>query len=402
MAANHSFSRPRLISLAVVGVTFVGALSAHPALAQTGPGFEDGKLNKVSKHVSKLIKLAVGEKHLRLDRKHWEGDTAGKTVEQRKKAIVAKLLKRGLPEKYAISQAAREVTQPRVTQAFNELRTATSYSRAGSSSSGKSERSNYFGGRGFYGRLATSSNGLVEMELREEDGPQRRLTVRDNGKGTMRLEYSSDEHDFLLLIQQSKNGSVKMVYMVGDETLAGSAESFHALYAKHREQFDTKIFPMLRHVGVVPPLTPLSTPVVKTVLAKLVPVDGDRRRQTEQLIAQLQNDSFAKRDEATKKLFAETARHEPVIEEMLKDKDLDPETKMRLEKVIKSHRAKNLEVEQLIVSLKLTDDAKYLVGLLPDTTEQDRPNVVAALERLTGQKLGTDVSAWKKWLSKKP
>ena len=400
MTAKHHFSHGRAVSLAL-GVMLAAALSARPAPAQTAPGFENGKLNKLSSHVSKLIKLAVGETNLRLDRKHWEGDSAGKSREQRKKALVAQYLKRGLPEKFAIRQAEREVGQPRVTLAFNALRSAARYSRAGSSSSGNNVRSYHFSGRGFYGRLATSDES-VEIELREEDGPERRLIVRDNGKGTMRLEYSSDKSDFLLLIQQTKGGKARFVYMAGDEPLAGSADSFHELYAEHRDQFDKKIFPLLRHIGVIPPLTPLSTPVVKTVLAKLVPVDDDRRRESKQLIAQLRDDRFVVREAATKKLFAETARHEPMIEEALRAKDLDPETKMRLDKVIKAHRTKNLEVEQLIVSLRLTEDAAYLVSLLSLVAERHRPIVAAALERLTGKKLGSDVAAWKKWLASQP
>ena len=221
MTANHHFSHGRAVAFAF-GVVLTAAWFTRPAMAQTGPGFENGKLNKVSKHVSKLIKLSVGETNLRLDRKHWEGDSAGKSREERKKALVAKYVGRGLPEKYAIRQAEREVGQPRVTLAFNELRSATSFSRAGSSSSGNNERSYHFGGRGFYGRLATS-NESVEMELREEDGPRRRLIVRDDGQGTMRLEYSSDERDFVLLIQQTKSGAARFVYMAGDETLVGRA-----------------------------------------------------------------------------------------------------------------------------------------------------------------------------------
>ena len=56
----------------------------------------------------------------------------------------------------------------------------------------------------------------------------------------------------------------------------------------------------------------------------------------------------------------------------------------------------------MIASLRLTEDVGYLVGLLSEAAEQDRPNVVAALERLTGQKLGPDAVAWKKWLSSRP
>ena len=56
----------------------------------------------------------------------------------------------------------------------------------------------------------------------------------------------------------------------------------------------------------------------------------------------------------------------------------------------------------MIVSLRLTEDARYLVSLLTEVAEQDRPIVAAALKRLTGQKVGLDVAAWKKWLSAQP
>jgi hypothetical protein len=74
--------------------------------------------------------------------------------------------------------------------------------------------------------------------------------------------------------------------------------------------------------------------------------------------------------------------------------------KTRLEKIVNAN-ADAARITHLVELLELEKDATYLVTLLEGAGGADATAIAKQLETISGQKLGTDVKAWKAWLEKR-
>jgi type II secretion system protein G len=384
---------------ALLAALALAALLARPAAAEekdgSAPAAEKGRLAELAPVIRRLIPLTVEKGALRLDREAWNRPPEGKAAEDLKAEFEAALVKQGLPKEWAARQAAEMSEAPDAERIFNLLQLA-SKSHGSSRSSGNNERSMQFSGGGLAAKLSIRGN-AVQIELSEEKGPRRSVDVEDDGEGAFRMVAAGGDGAFLAVVHQARGGRFSVAFVEGEQPFAAAAPTFPAFYREHRGVVEQRILPLLALLGVGAPLTPENPLVREAVLSGLRPVGDGEREEAERRIRALDDADHAKREEATQFLIKNGGRHRAMLEEALKRPAVSPEASARLTRILAENVTRRRAVD-LAEALKLAEDPAFLVRLLAEAKEEDRPGVAAALEKATGQKLGTDAEAWTKWL----
>jgi hypothetical protein len=379
----------------VAGLFALAAGWPAPAEEDDETGAGKGRLQDVAPVVRRLLPLTVEKGALRLDREAWSRPPEGKAAEDLKAEFEAALVKQGLPKEWAAKQADEMAGAPDAERIFNLLQVA-SRSHGSSRSHGGTERTMQFSGGGLAATLALSGES-VRVDLREEKGAKRSVEVQDDGEGALQLRAGGGDGSFLLTLQQAKNGRFSVALVEGDAPFAAAAESYPAFYRAHREAVEKRLLPLLARLGVGAPPSAESPAVREAVLDRLRPVPEAEQEAVKQALADLDDAAQARREAATKALAALAHRHAAAIEAAAKAPAASPETQARLKRVLAEGLARRRAAD-LAEALGLMSDPVVLVRLLAEAKEADRPPVVAALEKATGQKLGGDVEAWTKWL----
>jgi hypothetical protein len=314
----------------------------------------------------------------------------------------------------------RDENPDRLELAFREIQEQAG-TRSSGSSSGGDNRSLRFEGSSLKGELELSRMArgragvfrlrgdlagawpVMRLMLREVAAPGRHLTVHDDGDGALSITLASDSSDHWLRFRQRTNGSVLIQEIRGEELFAAQADSLMALVAKQPKHMEEKFMPLLKHVGFVPPLMPSDPRVQAAVLSMLRPSDAGDADEFTRLIAQLADPAFQTREQATRTLAARYERYKPLLVKAAADKSLAPEAQQRIKKLLQTaDKSPTTGLDRLIEARGLIKDPEYLVLLLASAkVEDERALLVAHLEKLSGQKLGGDVAAWRKWLEQR-
>lgn len=387
----------RRVLAAILAAAAVGAAAppAKPPAAQKArPGFQDGPLHSVAGILKDIVQLTFEDGRLRLDREHW-----GKPIDEK--------ARKNLTQQHVVVQGgiarivALHVGQVRggsgLEARFQQLKAAAgAHAGTSSISSGQGRHMSFQGMRLSAG--LTVSGDSFRLRVQEEAAPWRMLQVHCDREGSLRIALLSADSDLVLMLTQDAAGAVKVLHLAGDEAVRGRGENFLSYYRENRRYVEDELFALLGHVGVATALGRNNPRVAAAVVAELrAPPAGDRRREAERLISQLDSGSYAQRQEATRKLSADYPRYFQYVEEALRGETGSEEMKARLKKIAAENRDR-AKVQRLIASLDLLNDPHYLVELLERTKGKDRQLVVARLEQITKQKLGADAKAWRKHL----
>jgi hypothetical protein len=237
----------------------------------------------------------------------------------------------------------------------------------------------------------------LRLNLEEVQGPQRTLEFSDDGQGAFRLQVSHPEGD-LILMNQGRKGAFSVVALLGDRMLSGKGESFVAYYRQHRQDMEAHILPALASLGIQPILAPNAPRVRRATLALLLRTP-ETLEEGKQLLADLDDDQMVVREKATRLLNERFEVHKDLIQEKLRDKSIPLEVQKRLQQILDG-QSESARANQAVAALNLTQDSAYVVSLLDQVPADQVPRLIQHLEKLTGQKHGTDVAGWKEWASK--
>ncbi|MBI5722883.1 MAG: hypothetical protein HZA50_02915 [Planctomycetes bacterium] len=374
--------------------------SATTRVSGVKPGFEKGKFQDVAKEMSNLLMLKLDGKSLKLDRDHWDKATGDKTDEEQRQEIVDEYIKRGMAkeqaEKFAESEL-KHIGSDSVIQVVEKLQTAAGSTSSGSSVGGGENHFN-FQGRGLSGVIATRQESFQALFI-EESGPMRIIQFSDDGNGLLRLNIMNPSGGIFLCLSQAADGRCTIMAVCGKDVTQLSGDSFRAIYEKNHEYVETNVFPLLRHIGIGLPILPYSPQVRQAVLDLIrKPIADEEKGKIEALLKNLDSDNAAEREAASKTLGENFLRYSGFIIPALKSESA--EVRQRVKKIIADHPEQNA-IGQFIQSLKLAEDPAYLVELLAGAKEEDKQTLVAALEKLTGEKFGANLSAWQEYIKKK-
>ncbi|MCI0684786.1 MAG: hypothetical protein L0Y71_22035 [Gemmataceae bacterium] len=364
-----------LFGLALL-VTRTSASAQEAKRAAKAPALLDrGVLNKAAPQFEQIFQFTFDGPRLKLDRRSW-GDPPKK------------------PPKLVINSFN---SGPPIESIFNQIRAdAGRVNSSGMSVSNRHREINFSGGA-LNGRLRTSGD-QVRMELEEVESPQRMLEWSDDGQGSMRLMISNQDDD-LLLLQQTKQGTFRMAGFIGGKSITAHGDNFLAMYRQERLLMDSHVLPVLQALSIrlIPsPSAPAMKKAVLALLARTPATLADGKK----LLADLDSEKFAIRDKASKALNERFEIYKDIIQERLKDSSISQEAAARLQKIMALHPDAP-KVSQTIAALDLLRDPVYLVGLLDEAPPPERAKVVEQLTLVTGQRLGDDAAAWKRWLAQK-
>ena len=341
---------------------------------QVEPLTQKGKLNQLADHTRKLAKFTWRNGQLKLQRTD-DADEAEKT--------------------------------------FQAIRSAVG-NGGGGSSSGGNRRSRYFTSSQFHGeiefrrpsRLIPFFGGKgwpqMKLTLREKSGPRRTLQINDDGKGSVRISLTGDADHYFLRIKQRPDGSVLVQELRGDFAFASKEKSFLVFYRKHRQYVEQRLVPVMKHVGIAPPVIATDAETSAGVLAMLTPIESNVKSEFDELVSRLGSDSFQERQRATKTLNDNLKRFKPLMQRAAGEPKIGAEAKRRIARVLLKRAAEDdRNADGIIAGLELDRNAGYLIELLAKTTDQkQRGLLVDRLRTVTGQTLGDDTAAWRAWAAK--
>ncbi len=374
------------------------------------PGFETGYFQKISDRIGGLLGLTWKGKTLRLDRDNW-----GRDLKRKSQAEVLKILeadfRRNNPMKgrWAV-QMAQSILRHRTSpsyMAFHRLRAVTGRMESGRTGGILNRRFNTFKSVEMTGRLDISTEGEFRVVLGERKGPGRKIELLDDDnneiEGTFVLILSGGKGKFSLEIGQSHDGSIHIKHVSGKDVFDAKASCFKVFYARNRQYVDDRLCPLLKHWGILPPITSFSPEAKKEVLNRLhKPPGAGKIARGKELIEQLDDNLFKKRQEATRLLSKNFADYRKLILQAMKQATISPEARSRLKIIIKENADYQPNpIDDFVTDQGLVSDVDYLVGLIGKVPVADRAVVARALQRLTKQKFGPDPDAWRKWWSQK-
>ncbi len=365
------------------------------------PGFETGCFQKVSDRIGGLLKLNWKDENLRLDNEHWNKDLAGKSRSEVQKMLMAEMqkYKHRTSRQWQADLARRTAGYPPPEIAFMRVRIAAGHLTRAGSGSGQSGRKNSFATRKLKGKLHYAC-GPFKVMLEEIHPPHRTIDFRDDGGGVFDLVLFNKSGKLSLMIKQGVKGEFHVKHVAGGNVFTGEEKSFKTFYARHRRYVDERMFPLLKHVGIGTPLTLCSAEVKKATLARLrnLPTP-EKTAQGQKLIEQLNDNSYKKRQEASKALAADFESYRSLIARTIMQSSTPPETASRLKTIVKSNPKQN-QIDEFVTTQELVSNVDYLIDLIVGkASESDRAVVAKALQRLTKQKFGPDPAKWKKWRS---
>jgi hypothetical protein len=361
-----------LFSLAVALLLPWSALAQEKPL-QT-PLLQDGVLQKLHAQLEQIFQFTLDGPRLKLDRRRW----ADAPKEPPKVNVVA-------------SGATP------IEQIFSQIRATVGFGGSSTMSAGSRYRELRFMGTTLSGRVLTRDEN-VRLELEEAGSPRRSLELQDDGQGSLRLMLSHADGDVILLLQ-TRQGACTVASVVGGKSFAAQAPSFLAAYKQHRQVFDADILPVLDGLSIrlfVPPSSQQLKAAVRAMLLR----SPQLLKEGAKLLADLDSEQFVVRDQASRLLNERFEVYQDLIEAKLKEPGLTVETDRRLQKILAAH-ADSRKISEVIAALELLKDPPFLVGLLEETPADQRGPIIARLEEITGQRLGQDIAAWKRWRGKK-
>ena len=202
------------------------------------------------------------------------------------------------------------------------------------------------------------------------------------------------------VFNRPKDGSVKVVETMGDQLLLRSAKSLGELYAKDPEFIESRLFPLLQHVGIIPPASRFDDAIVTRVVERLELVMNTKDADlAEQLINDLDADDFQVRQAAMKRLETKVSQFRELLIAAANDANASVEQKSNIRFLLDQDSTISGEADGLISSLRLLDTPEYLAIMMQQLQDEDFSFVGHHLEKLTGEKHGEDVDAWRNWLA---
>jgi hypothetical protein len=369
----------RSIMLAVLIVLLPAfSVAAEPeSKAEKSPLVGDGFFKDVKQPIGQMLGFTFDGPRLKLDRKAW-----GAAPKQKDAPVV--WVGPGFGAAHPIETL------------FRTVQNAAGAGGSGMSISNNDRRVNFNGGK-MNGLVHTRGDQVTQLQFQETGDSGRTLEFGEDGKGGFRLQFSHTDGDIILLSQTPK-GAFRAIAMVNGKTFAGQAESFTAFYKQHRSVMESDILPILAHVGVQPIMSPQEAKV-KHAVAALLQRSPASVEEGKKLVSDLDSEQFAVREAATKALTERFQLFQDLVREKQLDKTASLEMRTRLDKIMAANTDAS-RVNQTVELLDLTKDPGYLISLIDGPASPETAKVVEQLEKVSGQKLGSDAKAWKQWLEK--
>jgi hypothetical protein len=388
------------LAIAVVLASPPASCPAEPLTTQ-GPEFADGPLQFVSQPMKQLVRIQWLDGRLSLAR-DWPDQFAHLTDEEIRAAKLKKMLDRGLPKEFAERRLAMQdrhdafggLPEP-LQQAFDAVRSADPRSSgSGRRGSGDKMTISY---EGLLRGTATRSVGTLSFHFSETENSCRDLRVQDTKEGRFYFQVLGDE--FTIELRQKPDRTVRLTRISDDSVDSFQAKDFSTLQDEHPDAVRGWLIPLMKHMGVRPPITPVDQVIRAAVVERLKTWQGNSSSEAKQLLASLDADDFDEREQATEQLIEEYYKFEEAIKNHAAARaTASLEVSERMEQILSKGPAtakESADILKFIEANRLTDSPSFLISLLDDPNNV--PAVTQQLKKITDEQFGADVDAWRTW-----
>lgn len=240
---------------------------------------------------------------------------------------------------------------------------------------------------------------LKAVVLSDHSDSSNRVEIKINEQAGKLSLFSIDLARQKIHILRQTRKNVSLVTVEGDLFEYMTGETIKDLVTKPNFKSTVDQF---RAAGIGLPKIASGSKIEKWIESILNFNDQDRQK-FEEAFPDLNSKKFKLRKQAAKALSKDIAGHSIAITAMLVSDDLPLEMRARfVEAINNSDDEETVLMISTIVEEKLNKSPALLTSLLTQQTDTKASedfiaNTVAQLEKVTGQKFGNDVAAWKKW-----
>jgi hypothetical protein len=396
-----------LATVLIVLTTFVSSDGADSSRLWSDSALTDqGELQNFREGLAKILQFNIHKGRLCIDWQAWE--RSAKEIEASDPDIIksdsertrAEIMKRNpqfaaqMPIVNSFGTMNEPVTPLLIL--FRKLEKSAGSSSHMWGGGGSDECNNSFSGQQISGELRTSKRAQYLL-LTELQPPRRTFELSLEGSDGFGLQIA-DQSGNLISLRQYHNGRFSIIALLDKTTYADQQESFAALVKTNRQWMSEHLLPALAQFGFQPISPPDSPGVRHAILTSLLTVD-EIQAEGKRLLEDLDSDDYDVRDRATRSLSGRYDLYKDMIQAASQNQSNSPEVQVRLQNIIDQQPLSPGPMETA-VGLDLVHDSKYIISLFDDSHSQTWPQIAGQLEKLTGQKLGTDPAAWKDWAKK--
>ena len=345
---------------------------------------EKGPIQRIAPTLATILRVTLEGNRLRLDRAKWQSGAKNPGLQPRV-----------MGGQIILGGAAR-AGSPTLQTLVRNLHSAAGGGGFISTAAGQGRRMSFASHD--LAISVTEAASTFQLQVSELAGPGRLLQFESTVEGVLRITLLDADSGFVFLFGQRADGAVSLLHVRPDRVVRGKGETFLAYYHDNRRYMQDEVFPLLSHIGIDMGMKAHDPNVAAAALEALRDSpDAEETARYGKLIEQLDSDSYTKREQAMTELSAGYKRCFRQIDRALKDESNSPERAARLRRIA-AENAGQAKSTQLVASLKLLDDAHYLVRLLGIAEEKDRGLIAARLRKITGKDLGADVKAWQQYI----
>ena len=243
---------------------------------------------------------------------------------------------------------------------------------------------------------------VTQLTLTEKKKPERKvnLVIREKGAFQLTIEGKAGS-GYLFRLMQKESGEFVAQEIDGLEIKSLVSNNFEQFCKEHTAFSTDRLVPMIETFGFGTLITPFSSNAKDHVLYSLVPLSEQQLAEFDEQVKQLNSSSYAKREEATKKLAENYPNVREVLMRVSVDKRFSPEVRDRAAEVVQKQEIGDVaDVVKFVTARKLATNTDYLVWLLAnETREKFRKQIVKQICEIEELATKIDDSTFQAWFT---
>ncbi|MEM8670088.1 MAG: hypothetical protein AAGG48_21350 [Planctomycetota bacterium] len=200
------------------------------------------------------------------------------------------------------------------------------------------------------------------MEVDEKTARKRQLRILDDGQ-SVSISYGTDDKTWLEL-GQVLDAEASVRFRMNGHAFDLQGDTLADVYAKDPELIEEHVFPELRRLGIIPPMTRFDPRIINLVVTKIRLTESQYSDELMALIEQADGPRFQLRTEAMRRLNEDMEVFAPLILEWQKSSEMSLELRRRLKRVTTLYEREFGQLETLVAKLNLMQRPDYLREIL--------------------------------------
>ncbi len=349
------------------------SLDAHPTVRA-------GDLQKYRQQLRQLLRIRWTDSGLAIDRDHWDIPFAGKSEATIAEEVTVLLAGRGYKktpvsaQQHVVYRGGPSQYRSNPQRLFQQFLSSPMRGHQSGSDRMRTELGDVY--------IMLDAGRPFCFEISANDNTHEILRIRQSGRG-LTIQYLGD---ILLDFEQADDGTVRIRELDRDDSFDFTAENFAKLYRDQSEYCELRFFPLLDHLGIVPPVSRFDPAVLSFVGRLAESWQLADQPDFQSLLVELGSRDYAQREMAMDVLRQNLDLYAAELRDALDHGDLVTEQRMRVRTLVRqaSRKGRILESEAALIAQTqdLLNDVSYLEVALTRCPETARAAIAARLAQL--------------------